>query len=130
MTKEKKDTLLGFIALIFVLLLSAGMTTFVVIHTNNKRNKLAENPPTINEVEERLEEVFYTTDVIVFEMYDNYETTAIYTVKANGFYYRVRFSIHSAMLDYWWDYNDYVLVAESSRKNTKRKKPQKMGFCS
>ena len=76
-------------------------------------NKAVNNPPNINEVEEKLEDIFLTRDVCVLNIEENGSDYIIYKVKANGFYYLVLYEITKTMPYYYWKYVRHTNIMEA-----------------
>lgn len=92
---KKRAKMIGvIITVIFVILLIAFGILRVVKICNKNYNDALNNPPSKILVEEQLEFVFLTTQVEVLEIDDDGDVV-IYTVKANGYKYKVLYQLCS-----------------------------------
>ena len=75
------------------------------------------SPPSINYIEEDLEEVFMTKDVTVYNI--EIETDTIYyKVSANGFNYTVEYKLSRGIFIYWeWRYVRHIEIRQYERTN-------------
>ena len=115
--KEKLE--LSLVAVFLALVMAASMALVLALVFKNKSDyeNALNKPPTLFEVEERCEQEFWTTDLIVYEMVEEGEGIAIYTIKANGLYFKVKFGIKNNWgSGVYWDYIDYKPIAESEIK--------------
>lgn len=95
--------------LVFFAAVDISLIITLAIKGNRERNSLIDNPPSYYYVEETLEEVFYTTDVVVLDS-DNYGYDAYYDVTANGFFYRVRYNLQREFFRWHWEYINYIQI--------------------
>jgi len=103
-------------AFIVVLVLSVSflvIACFGCYHTN-KRNYQHElnNPPTINYIEEDLEDVFMSRSVSVVE-YEKQGQFVVVIIKANGLLFKGLYSIHSTgfPFTYCWVFDKYIVIS-------------------
>lgn len=97
------------IALIIITFLSIGLFNI----EKNRYNECVDNPPTINYVEEDLEDVFITKNVEVLS-FTQEQDICFYIVKANGLYYKVVYYIDTHnFFSATWKYSRYIPISES-----------------
>lgn len=116
-TQDKIYRIAGicFVAFLSVILIFTGV---VICLTNREYNRMYKSPPSINYIEEDLEEVFMTKDVTVYKV--NVNKDAIdYEVSANGFNYRVEYKLCRSKFIYWeWRYIRYIEITTNDNERT------------
>lgn len=105
----------------FLIAMSIILTLLVVeivgcVHVVNKEyNEVLNNPPDTNWIEEDLEPIFMTTGVCVIDT-DDEGKNIYYTVTANGFYYKVQYSIaKSPLFNFRWAYQRHIEINYKER---------------
>jgi hypothetical protein len=104
---------LGSIMLGTIIGAMVGISYGVIYAMHEKEyEKTALNPPSINFVEEDLETVFMTTNVVVYDT--NHEYNDFYCkVEANGFNYKVRYSVCCQyIMSFTWKYQNHIMINE------------------
>ena len=106
----KKELTFWVSLLVCLVAVDISLITTLAIESKKEHDSLIDNPPTYYYVEETLEEVFYTTNVIVLDS-ENYDYDAYYDVTANGFFYRVRYNLQKNEFFRWhWKYINHVQI--------------------
>ena len=112
----KKFLTKGNIAIGFTIIIGSILIIFFIIGLINiekyEYNECIDNPPTINYVEEDLEDVFITKNVEVLK-FTQEQDICFYIVKANGLYYRVVYCIDTHYYSPNWKYSRYIQISES-----------------
>nr|DAH66709.1 MAG TPA: Potassium voltage-gated channel subfamily E helix, detergent micelle, Membrane [Bacteriophage sp.] len=81
-------------------------------------DKMYNSPPSINYIEEDLEEVFMTRDVTVYKV-DDSKDVIYYSVTANGFNYKVEYKLRRSKFIYWeWRYIRHIEIAINDNERT------------
>jgi hypothetical protein len=94
-----------------VVLLGVFLYGMCVMH-EKKYERTALNPPSINFVEEDLETVFMTTNVVVYDT-DHEYNEFFCKVEANGFNYKVRYSVCCQyIMSFTWKYQNHIMINE------------------
>ncbi len=101
------------IILVGILIIGAFITLFINIG-KNRYNEAINNPPSINWIEEDLEDIFMTKFVDVQEEHIDFEKEEIYcVVKANGLYFKVHYVLVNRYFVNWeWEYDRYIQISE------------------
>ena len=109
----KKYVIKQIIAVVFVSILIAFMISFIVKICKKNYNAQLNNPPSRFFVEEALESVFLTTQVEVVDI-DEEGDFVIYTVKANGYKYKVLYTLCSTNYigHYTWRYVRHTQIKD------------------
>lgn len=109
----KKNAIKSIIAVVFVSILIAFMISFIVKICKNNYNDKLNNPPSRFFVEEDLEIVFLTTQVEVVDI-DEDLGIVVYTVKANGYKYKVMYKLCSTNYigHYTWQYVRHTQIQD------------------
>lgn len=105
----RKEKIVIAITVPLLVLVLVGEIAWFVNKQNNNYEKCCNNPPTYNWIEEDLERVFWTTNVMVYDD-DEEENHILYTVGANGFYYKVHYAISGSFMSYHWKYQGHILI--------------------
>lgn len=83
-----------------------------------KKFEITRPPPSINYIEEDLEEVFMTRDVTVYKV-DDSKDVIYYSVTANGFNYKVEYKLRRSKFIYWeWRYIRHIEIAINDNERT------------
>lgn len=108
MNKVIKIILSAIAAIVVVVGLMGGL---VFVHAKAYETT-ALTPPSLYFIEEDLELVFMTTDLDVYEQ--EHEFDEFYCkVKAHGFKYKVRYSVHALSLaSFTWKYQNHIMINE------------------
>jgi len=102
-------SIIGGIGLLGLLI---GCFVFITVSRDENYKKVYYNPPTINYIEEDLEEVFMTTFVVVYNEDDEGDSIC-YDVKANGLFYRVLYVIkRNGLVDFKWGYKRHIQIGD------------------
>jgi hypothetical protein len=109
----KKYVIKQIIAVVFVSILIAFMISIIVKICKKTYNDKLNNPPSRFFVEEDLEIVFLTTQVEVVEI-DEEGEIVVYTVKANGYKYKVLYQLCSTNYigHYTWRYVRHAQIKD------------------
>lgn len=106
----KKEFAFWIPLLVLFVAVDISLITTLAVKSKREHDSLIDNPPTYYYVEETLEEVFYTTYVVVIDS-ENYDYDAYYDVYANGFFYRVRYNLQRNEFFRWhWKYINYIQI--------------------
>lgn len=73
------------------------------------RNRCIQNPPSIVYIEEDLEELFLTRSVTVID-YEEDAETIVYTVSANGIFYKVLYKVTPSLGSFIWRYDRHIQI--------------------
>ena len=94
-----------------------GVSAFVIFFcvaiglTEREYNRMLKSCPSINFIEEDLEEVFMTKNVVVNNV-DINKDEIYYTISANGFDYKVEYKLSRKKSIYWeWRYIRHIEIA-------------------
>ena len=114
--EEKHQFLKEIVIIVLVGILSIGtLITLFIIVGKNRYNDAISNPPSINWIEEDLEDIFMTKSVDVQEEHIDFEKEEIYcVVKANGLYFKVHYVLVSRdfFVNWKWEYDRYIQISE------------------
>ena len=93
-------------------------TAIVIDLTNREYNRMLKSCPSISFIEEDLEEVFMTRNVVVNGAEIN-QDTIYYTISANGFDYKVEYKLSRKKFIYWeWKYIRHIEIATTYNERT------------
>jgi len=101
------------IVLVGILIVGAFITLLIIVG-KNRYNDAISNPPSINWIEEDLEDIFMTKSVDVQKEHVDFEKEEIYcVVKANGLYFKVHYVlINRDFVNWKWEYDRYIQISE------------------
>ena len=109
----KKHVIKQIIAVVFVSILIAFMISIIVKICKKTYNEKLNNPPSRFFVEEDLEIVFLSTQVEVVDIDEDVDIV-VYTVKANGYKYKVMYKLYSTNYigHYTWRYVKHTQIKD------------------
>lgn len=113
--EEKHKFIKEIVIIVLIGILSIGtLITIAIIVGKNRYNDAISNPPSINWIEEDLEDIFMTKSVDVQEEHIDFEKEEIYcVVKANGLYFKVHYVLVNIDFVNWkWEYDRYIQISE------------------
>lgn len=117
MNEKLRKTLLG---AAFILWASSSIALLIAgcKHISNKEwRETASDFPDTNWIEEDLEPTFMTTGVCILDWegeidYKNYRANTYYLISANGWKYKVHYTIkQDSLFNFSWKMNNYIQVS-------------------